>query len=170
MRVEDIAVWLLTEKAQVIISGTLGGVVRWLTLRERCTEGLVSVIVGAICAVYLGPLVEPILKPFVQVILTEQISRSSFTGFIVGIGGITFAGFVIDVVRAKRREVARDDEEDRQRERREQVRSNREGPKLDAHVQRHLGNILRAQYENRQAVEPEVGPAEGAAGGVDADH
>jgi fluoride ion exporter CrcB/FEX len=101
--------WILNEKVQVIISGALGGLVRWLTLRERFPAGVVSVVVGSICSVYLGPLVQPILNPFVQVVLTEQVSRSSFTGFLVGIGGITFSGFVIDVIRARRKEVLEQD-------------------------------------------------------------
>ncbi len=117
--------WLLQETAQVILSGAMGGVVRWLTLRERFSVGIVSVIVGAICAVYLGPLVQPILAPFVQVVLTEQVSRSSFTGFIVGIGGITFSGFIIDIIRAKRREAE---------------------PKLSPDDQKVLGAKLREIY------------------------
>ncbi len=97
--------WLLHETSQVVLSGAMGGIVRWLTLRERLSSGIVSVIVGAICAVYLGPLVQPLLAPFVQVVLTEQVSRASFTGFIVGIGGITFSGFIIDLIKAKRIEM-----------------------------------------------------------------
>lgn len=104
----DLWKWMLAETPQVVISGALGGLVRWMTLRERFSVGTVSVTVGAICAVYLGPIVQPILNPFVQVILTEQVSRSSFTGFLVGIGGITLSGFFIDVVRARRREVDKD--------------------------------------------------------------
>lgn len=101
---DEINSWLLKETVQVILSGAMGGVVRWLTLKERASSGIVSIIVGAICAVYLGPLVQPILAPFIQVVLTEQVSRASFTGFIVGIGGISISGFIIDVIRARREE------------------------------------------------------------------
>lgn len=99
--------WLFGTKAQVILSGALGGVVRWLTLKESVPAGIVSVIVGAICAVYLGPIVEPMLAPFVKVVLVEEQGRASFAGFILGMTGITVSGFVIDVMRARKREAER---------------------------------------------------------------
>lgn len=123
--IEFLVAWLATETGQVITSGAMGGVVRWLTLREPVTSGFASIVVGAICAMYLGPLVQPMLAPFVQVVLTEQVSRASFTGFIVGIGGISLSGFVIDMIRAKRRETA---------------------PRISVDDQRVLGAKLREIY------------------------
>jgi fluoride ion exporter CrcB/FEX len=146
--VNEFYAWLLTEKAQVIVSGGLGGIVRWLTLREKMSDGFVSVVVGAICALYLGPLVQPILAPFIQVVLTEAVSRASFTAFIVGLGGITFSGFVIDMVKAKRGEVRRS-------ERMARKPSPHEVQPLPPTVLHHLGRELRAYYGNIHAVEPE---------------
>ncbi len=36
-----------------------------VTLREHWRDGILSLLVGAICAVYLGPLVAPILEPVI---------------------------------------------------------------------------------------------------------
>jgi fluoride ion exporter CrcB/FEX len=98
----DLYTWFVTEKVQVVISGALGGVVRWLTLQESWRTGMVSVACGAICAVYLGPLVEPVLRPVLAVALTEHEARSSFAAFVIGLSGITLSGFIIDIVRARK--------------------------------------------------------------------
>lgn len=90
--------WLLGVKAQIILSGALGGVVRWLTLREKTGAGAVSVIVGGICALYLGPVIEPLLDPLISVAKIDQAARASFAGFVIGLTGITISGFVIDFI------------------------------------------------------------------------
>lgn len=90
------------EIVRLALSGMLGGVVRWLTLREGWRQGLASVVVGAICAVYLGPLVVPLLAPIVGGLVVEANGRSSLSGFLIGAGGTTFSGFLIDVWRIRR--------------------------------------------------------------------
>jgi len=95
--------WLFGERGQVVVAGALGGVVRWMTLRESWVDGLISVVVGAICATYLGPLVRPILAPVLGGLLIPEASQASFSGFMIGIGGITISGFVIDIWKARRR-------------------------------------------------------------------
>lgn len=86
-------------QGSIVLAGALGGVVRWITLKERLREGVASVICGAICSVYLGPLVQPAITPLLGSFVVEEASRSAFGGFILGLGGITVAGFVIDVLK-----------------------------------------------------------------------
>lgn len=88
--------WLVGDKGQVILAGAAGGIVRWLTLRESWRDGLVSIIVGAICALYLGPLIEPLLEPVLGKIVVDPVRRAAFSGFMIGLGGIVVAGLVID--------------------------------------------------------------------------
>lgn len=95
--------WLSGDKAQLVIAGALGGVVRWMTLRDQWTDGLISVAVGAICSLYLSPLVTPGLVPMFGAINIARDSTNSLSGFLIGIGGITVSGFVMDLWRARRK-------------------------------------------------------------------
>ena len=94
--------WWHSDAGAMAMAGAAGGLVRWLTLRESWKEGLLSLVVGTICALYLGPLVEPMLAPFVGRIAPGQ-DALGFSSFVVGLGGIGFAGFVIEAMRAWRR-------------------------------------------------------------------
>lgn len=93
--------WLFSVDGRASVAGALGGVVRWITLREHWTDGLASLLVGAICAMYLGPLVAPMLNPFIGKIAPGS-DGGGFSSFVVGLGGISFSGFLIDVIRARR--------------------------------------------------------------------
>lgn len=87
---------LLSERSWTILAGALGGVVRWVTLAEGWRKGTASVIVGAICAAYLSPLVLPAMTPILGGFVGDEANRAGFSGFIIGLAGITVAGFIID--------------------------------------------------------------------------
>lgn len=91
------------EKTQLVVAGALGGLVRWLTLRDHWVDGLISVIVGAICSLYLSPIALPALTPVLGNVGMPAESVTGLSGFLVGIGGITASGFFIDLWRARRR-------------------------------------------------------------------
>lgn len=95
----DALIAMFADKGSTILAGALGGVVRWITLKETAREGVASVICGAICAVYLGPLIQPAITPLLGTFVVEEASRSAFGGFILGLGGITVSGFVIDFLK-----------------------------------------------------------------------
>ncbi|MFG6535564.1 hypothetical protein ACGYK5_17200 [Sulfitobacter sp. 1A16787] len=97
-RLGEIAAWLKTDLGQAALAGAAGGAIRWITLREKPRDGLVSLLVGSICAIYAGPLVEPFLSPFVGR-LTPGEDADGFAAFVVGIGGISLTGAVIDLFR-----------------------------------------------------------------------
>lgn len=98
----DFLVWLVSEKAQAAVAGAMGGVVRWLSLREDWRSGLISVVVGAICSVYLGPVALPVLEPVLGKVVVDPASRAGLSGFLIGLGGIALAGFIIDLWQAHR--------------------------------------------------------------------
>ena len=104
----DLYTWLQGDGGRAAIAGALGGVVRWVTLRESWREGLMSLIVGSICASYLGPLVAPILEPMLGRI-TPMGDNTGLTAFLVGIGGISISGLLIDIFRARRAKGGSDD-------------------------------------------------------------
>ena len=100
--------WIQSDAGAMVVAGALGGLVRWVTLREHWREGLGSLVVGSICALYLGPLVEPVLGPVVGAV--SPADPAGFSAFVVGLGGIAFAGFVIDILRRFRAGKAGDHE------------------------------------------------------------
>jgi hypothetical protein len=103
--------WLFGEKGQLATAGALGGVVRWLSLREDWQSGLVSITVGAICALYLAPLAIPAIEPIIGKFVIDATARAGFSGFIIGIGGIAVSGFVIDLWKARARQIRKDGRE-----------------------------------------------------------
>lgn len=95
--------WFGGDKGQLLLAGALGGVVRWLTLRSHWSDGLISIVVGAICALYVSPLALPSLIPWLGNIGVPADSVGGLSGFLIGIGGITFSGFIMDLWRARRK-------------------------------------------------------------------
>ena len=99
---EAVSLWILGSKGQAVIAGALGGVVRWLAVRQKWQNGLVSVVVGAICALYLAPLAIPALEPIIGTIVIDPARQAGFSGFIIGMGGVGVVGFFIDFWRARK--------------------------------------------------------------------
>jgi hypothetical protein len=91
------------DKTQLVLAGAFGGIVRWMTLRDHWTDGLIAIVVGAICSFYLSPLAIPALAPLLSGVQVAPESALGVSGFLMGVGGITAAGFVLDLWRARRR-------------------------------------------------------------------
>lgn len=104
---DGIVALLFGDKAQAVLAGAAGGIVRWLTLRENWRDGAVSIVVGALCALYLSPMVEPLLEPALGRIVLDPARRAGFSGFLIGIGGIAAAGFIIDIWQIRRAQLRR---------------------------------------------------------------
>lgn len=101
---ETIINWVATEPGKAIIAGGLGGVVRWLTLRPTVKEGVITIVVGGICALYLGPIALPIVEGTLGKVVPGG-DMAGLTSFLVGMGGISLAGMVLDVFDRRRREL-----------------------------------------------------------------
>jgi hypothetical protein len=67
-----------------------------------------SLLIGAICAVYLGLLVAPILEPVIGKLVPNGDS-DGFSSFVVGIGDMFNSGQIIDIFRAGRTDARRTD-------------------------------------------------------------
>lgn len=98
----DFLVALLGEKGQVALAGAAGGLVRWLTLRARWQDGVISIVVGSLCALYLGPLAQPAVTAMIGTFVLDPASRASFSGFILGLGGVSVSGLAMDFWKAKK--------------------------------------------------------------------
>ncbi len=101
--------WIMTDQARTALAGAAGGIVRWVTLRERWQDGAASLLVGSICALYVGPFVNPLIKPMIGD-LAPNGDSNGFASFIVGLGGISVAGLLIDLIRTRATKVKEGDD------------------------------------------------------------
>jgi hypothetical protein len=92
-----------TDRTQLIIAGALGGLVRWLTLRDHWSDGIIAIIVGALCATFVSPLALPALTPLLGNVGMPPESVNGFSGFLIGVGGISVSGLLLDVWRLRRK-------------------------------------------------------------------
>ena len=95
--------WLFSPVAKLALAGALGGVVRWLTLKQPPLDGFISVVVGMICAIYIGPAINPIIRPVIDFAGVDMEAAQGLGGFLVGIGGILVSGFFIDLWQLRRK-------------------------------------------------------------------
>ena len=84
------------------LAGAFGGAVRWMSIREDIKSGIISILVGSICSVYLSPLAIPMLEPILGKLVIDESARAGFSGFLLGVGGIAVSGFIIDVWKSRR--------------------------------------------------------------------
>jgi hypothetical protein len=94
--------FIFGEKGQLLLAGAMGGIVRWMTLRDHWSDGLIAVLVGALCAVFVGPVALPLLQPVIGNLNVPPESIGSLSGFLIGIGGLTVSGLLIDFWRLRR--------------------------------------------------------------------
>lgn len=107
MTKDDLLDWLLSEPSRAAIAGIAGGVVRWLTLRSNWKEGLGTLIVGALCAIYAGQIALPIVEGSIGKILPGE-DMSGLSSFLVGIGGISLSGLILDIFDRRRLKLKED--------------------------------------------------------------
>ncbi|MGB1215389.1 MAG: hypothetical protein ACPG4X_18615 [Pikeienuella sp.] len=76
----------------IVLAGGAGGLVRWATEREPWREGLMSVVVGALCAQYLGPWALGVVEKITSVEITDGTGKTG--AFLMGVGGISLVAIV----------------------------------------------------------------------------
>lgn len=96
--------WLGSEPGKAALAGAAGGIVRWLTLRSSWIEGAATLVVGSICAIYLGPIALPIIEGSVGKVIPGG-DMAGLSAFLVGIGGISLSGLIMDIFDRRRREI-----------------------------------------------------------------
>lgn len=88
---------------QLVLAGAAGGLVRWLTLKQHWVDGLISVSIGAILAIYIGPYAVGLFAQLVPFVGAPPESAIGLGGFLVGVGGIVVSGFIIDLWHLRRK-------------------------------------------------------------------
>lgn len=101
---ESFLEWASSDPGRAALAGALGGIVRWLTLRHSWKEGIVTLIVGGICAMYLGPLALPLIEPFISKVAPTG-DAGGLSSFLIGMGGISISGLVLDLFDRRRRDI-----------------------------------------------------------------
>lgn len=88
--------------ALIAISGFFGGVSRWIAARERFwRQGMSSVVLGTIAAVFLWPVGGPWLEPIVGRIDMDPVTSVMFGAYCTGLMGIALLTFIIDFTSAR---------------------------------------------------------------------
>lgn len=93
--------------AAAAVAGVAGGLVHWVVNKKSIGEGLASVLVGSLTAVYVGPFASPIIgSPVVGLnkITGGDADPVLFGAFICGLAGISIVGFITDAVEKRRRD------------------------------------------------------------------
>ncbi len=94
--------WSHWTDARLILAGALGGVVNWLTRKAGWRDGLGQIVVGAICGLYLSPLAIPAMGSVLGNIVATPEELSRLSGFLIGVGGVSVSGFVLDLWNRRR--------------------------------------------------------------------
>ena len=84
------------------MAGFCGAIVYWITNKKSPRDGLLCMIVGVISAIYLGPLIEPIIAKAFET--TSELPQT-LSGFICGMCGISLNGLILDLVHFRTRAI-----------------------------------------------------------------
>ncbi|RKT35281.1 hypothetical protein BXY70_1314 [Roseovarius halotolerans] len=101
---QDLASFLPDNAGRAAVAGIAGGIVAWVTNKQNPREGIASIIVGCITAIYLGPIVAPILEPVIGAISPGN-DAVGFASFVCGMSGISISGLIMDAVKLRRGQI-----------------------------------------------------------------
>ncbi|GEM_PF-660167 len=99
----------------VIFAGMAGGAVRWYSEREHWKTGVGSILIGGICAKYLGPFTLGLMESMIGIKISDEANTTG--AFIMGLLGILLIRYVMDKFKyrteilAKQRKDLKDDED-----------------------------------------------------------
>ena len=99
--IDAVLAWLGSQAGTAFLAGGAGGLLRWVLFRSTWKDGLAATAVGAICAYYLGPLAVPTVEAVLGKVVDDPAEQARLGGFVIGINGLGFAGFILDVVNAR---------------------------------------------------------------------
>ncbi len=104
--------WFFGPDARLALAGALGGTVSWLTRRGSILDGVVQIVVGAICAVYLAPIAIPTVTAQLGPVTGSPEELARLSAFVLGIGGVSVSGFLIDLWHLRRLALTKKDTSD----------------------------------------------------------
>lgn len=93
-----VTTWIAGETGRAMVAGAAGGLLRWLGQEsKRLLDGIGAVTTGAICALYLGPVVGGALGA-VGIHLGDGANADSAAGFLAGLAGMSLAKVAIALI------------------------------------------------------------------------
>lgn len=95
------AVWLFGEGGRMVVAGSAGGFVNWVTTeKRRLRDGIIAVTGGALSGTYLWPLVLAALNLFLDD-LEVTPHNIAMSAFIAGAAGMSILKIITAVVEAR---------------------------------------------------------------------
>lgn len=96
--------FFLSSTVQLALAGASGGAIRWYALRTTVSrgEGALGLPVGALLAIYLHPMVGPMIEFALGKVIVAETGQKTFAGFVTGAWGVQLATFIIDLFKAGR--------------------------------------------------------------------
>lgn len=92
---------LFPENSEITATaGFMGSICHWIANKKNFREGVLCLITGTISAVYLSPIIAPMLSAAFQ---TTSDVPQSISAFFCGICGISLSGVLIDIVHFRMR-------------------------------------------------------------------
>lgn len=87
--------WLYNDPTvSVVIAGMAGGSVRWYSEKEHWRTGIGSVLIGGICAKYLGPFALGVMERVAGISISDEAGTTG--AFAMGLGGILIIRYFMD--------------------------------------------------------------------------
>lgn len=85
-----------------LIAGLVGGAVRAATQPQQgWVQRIITSFVGGAVAVYMTPIVAPIVQRYVGGNPTDYAAAAGFCGFLLGMSGLAAADMAIKVIRKR---------------------------------------------------------------------
>lgn len=81
-------------------AGIAGGVLRWVSEKEKPIDGLATVIAGALTAIYIGPPATYVVARWLQMPVDEP-QLVAGVSFVVGVGGISIGSLLVSAFRSR---------------------------------------------------------------------
>ncbi len=78
----------------VVFAGMAGGAVRWYSEREHWKTGVGSIIMGGICAKYLGPFALGLMESMIGIKISDEAGTTG--AFMMGLLGILLIRYIMD--------------------------------------------------------------------------
>lgn len=94
--------WISSLKGDAMVAGLAGGFVRWAVHTTSWRDGLAAVFIGGVCATYLADPAADLIAAILKPMGFSGAIKASTAGFVVGLGGVGIAGFLIDAIKGFR--------------------------------------------------------------------
>lgn len=97
---EKVVDFLASPTGAALLAGVAGGVLRWVSEKEKPADGVATVVAGAITAVYLGPPTTYFVAHWLDMAVDDP-QLVAGVSFVVGVGGISIGALIVSAFRSR---------------------------------------------------------------------